>query len=1087
MPEQGQTGAAGANSGVYGSGESVGNFVVPPPPLGPQPSQPVNLIASDNLYSDKILVTWNASDNATSYDIYKDGVFFVTTTSTTVDDISTIPGITYSYYVVAKNGLVASIPSNTDTGSRQLTEPTNFDAINGQSSTTISLTWNSVTYATSYKIYRGISSSTSSMSVVGTTTNTTYDDSLSLVYGTTYYYAVKAVCSTGDSNFSNVDSDLLYASIPNSPIVTASDGTYTDKIVVSWNSVPNALRYVVYRDGVEIQNTTDLTYNDTDTTVVAGTVYYYNVVATNFTGSSISDTNSTNSGWKKLSAPASLVASNGTSTSQITLGWDGVTGATSYKIYRAVLGGSFFQIDTSATPIYNDGNTDLIYGIIYDYKIIASCTLGDSDFSNSDVGFLKLLGTVPAAPTGLSATDGTSTSSVTLTWNAVTGSNPVLLGYRVFRDGVPIAVSTINSYTDTPIAGTLFTYTVKAYNGNGDSALSTSDTGWVKLSTPAGLTATDGTSTSEITLGWNSVTGATSYKIYRSTDGTVFSQIDTSTSTSYNDGNTDLLYSTLYYYKIAASCTLGDSDFSNIDSGILQTIIPVGTVPAAPTGLSATDGTSTSSVTLTWNAVTGSNPVLTGYRVFKNGVQIATPATNSYTDTPTAGTLFTYTVKAVNSIGDSTASASDTGSVKLSTPTGLTASIGVFSKITLGWNAVIGATSYKIYRSPNGVTFFQIDTSATTSYNDTDTDLIYDVLYYYKIAASCALGDSDLDVDIVPGMIQTVRSAPVAPTGFLAGDGVSSNSIPLIWNAVTGSNPVLTGYRVFKNGVRIASTTGTSTTYNDGSASVTPATLFTYSVKAYNSIGDGAASNSDTGWKNLRDPVILEVSTSFTNKIVITWGGVTGATSYSVYRGTDITTQNQLIQSGISSSTTTYEDTTSLSAGIVYYYKIAAVSALGSAYSLPVSGNIIYQLVTEGDIFENYFGNNTLKSVNLTINSLNTNNVYDNHFTFEKYNNPMGAITHLSLYALSDNRYTKQIFHSNKQDTTNGGLNYLEKIIVSDFGNYANTFSAGERLFKNFDVYRGEGDSLYKNDITCIRPTYTSLSAKVIEPVVAPS
>ena len=96
-------------------------------------------------------------------------------------------------------------------------------------------------------------------------------------------------------------------------------------------------------------------------------------------------------------------------------------------------------------------------------------------------------------------------------------------------------------------------------------------------------------------------------------------------------------------------------------------------------------------------------------------------------------------------------------------------------------------------------------------------------------------------------------------------------------------------------------------------------------------------------------------------------------------------------------------------------------------------------MVTQGDIFENYFGNNTLKSVNLTINSLNANNVYDNHFTFEKYNNPMGAITHSSLYALKDNRYTKQIFHSNRQDTTNGGLNYLEKIIVSDFGNYAKT------------------------------------------------
>jgi len=719
MPEQGQTGSAGASSGVYGSGESVGNFVVPPPPLGAQPSQPVNVIASDNLYSDKILVTWNASDNAISYDIYKDGIFLVTTTNTTVDDTLTIPGITYSYYVIAKNGVVVSLPSNSDTGSRQLTEPTNLDANNGQSSTTISLIWNSVNYAVSYNIYRGTSSSTSSMSIVGTTTNTTYIDSLSLLYGTTYYYAVKAVCSTGNSNFSNVDSDLLYASIPNSPIVTASDGTYTDKIVVSWNSVANALHYILYRNGVEIQNTTDLTYNDT--AVVAGTVYSYHVMATNFTGSSISDTNSTNSGWKNISAPTGLIATDSTSPSEILLTWNSVIGATSYKIYRSLTSSNFVQIDTSTTPIYHDTNTDLTYG-------------------------------------------------------------------------------------------------------------------------------------------------------------------------------------TTYYYSVKAVCSLGNSDFSNIDSGILQTVAPSGSVPSAP-------------------------------------------------------------------------------------------------------------------------------------------------------------------------------------TSFLAGDAVSTFYVPTIWNAVTGSNPALIGYKIFRDGIQVGTTT--STTYND--SPTTPATLFTYTVKAYNSIGDSAASTSNTGWVNMIDPVISQVSTSFTNKIVITWSSVTGATSYSVYRGTDITTQNQLIQSGISSSTTTYNDTTSLSAGVDYYYKIVAVCALGSTYSVPAIGNIIYQLVAEGDIFENYFGNNTLKSVNLTINSLNTNNVYHNHFTFEKYNNPMGAITHSSLYALSDNRYTRQIFYSNRQDNTNGGLNYLEKIIVSDFGNYANTFSAGQRLFKNFDVYRGEGDSLYKNDITCIRPTYTSLSAKVIEPVVAPS
>jgi hypothetical protein len=71
--------------------------------------------------------------------------------------------------------------------------------------------------------------------------------------------------------------------------------------------------------------------------------------------------------------------------------------------------------------------------------------------------------------------------------------------------------------------------------------------------------------------------------------------------------------------------------------------------PATPTGLAATNITS-SSATLTWNtAATASS-----YLLFRNGTQIATPTGTNHTDTGlTPETTYTYAVRATNSAGQS--------------------------------------------------------------------------------------------------------------------------------------------------------------------------------------------------------------------------------------------------------------------------------------------------------------------------------------------------------------------------------------------------------------------------------------------------
>ncbi|MBV7275119.1 hypothetical protein I6U48_19655, partial [Clostridium sp. PL3] len=70
------------------------------------------------------------------------------------------------------------------------------------------------------------------------------------------------------------------------------------------------------------------------------------------------------------------------------------------------------------------------------------------------------------------------------------------------------------------------------------------------LYTPTSFTA-KAKSNSKISLDWNSVSGATSYYIYRSTSSSgTYSKIDTVTTSSYTDDN--LKSNKTYYYKIKA-------------------------------------------------------------------------------------------------------------------------------------------------------------------------------------------------------------------------------------------------------------------------------------------------------------------------------------------------------------------------------------------------------------------------------------------------------------------------------------------------------------------------------------------------------
>ena len=163
--------------------------------------------------------------------------------ATSYDDTSAVAGTTYWYWVKAYNAAGSGPFSNGDSGYKQaaLQVPgpiSGLWATKGAYTDRVRLTWAAPTTGgtpTGYRIYRALASDLYSASEIGTSTTTSFDD-YSVVSGTTYWYGVKAYNKAGDGRtFSNFASGFVLA-IPGAPInLYASDGTYTDKIRITWD------------------------------------------------------------------------------------------------------------------------------------------------------------------------------------------------------------------------------------------------------------------------------------------------------------------------------------------------------------------------------------------------------------------------------------------------------------------------------------------------------------------------------------------------------------------------------------------------------------------------------------------------------------------------------------------------------------------------------------------------------------------------------------------------------------------------------------------------------------------------------------
>ena len=210
------------------------------------------------------------------------------------------------------------------------------EPVNGSS---IRLTWDAVSGATGYQVWRATSATGTFISLGTVETNEKLSTGLN--GGTKYFYKVRAYKKLTDEKdwgaFSPIVSAETFLAKPSG--VKAVTESLTS-IKVSWNAVTGAAGYQVWRSTQKDSGFVALGFVDTtsrvSTGLKTGTTYYYKVRAYKMVNGKkvYGDYSIVVSAVPKPATPSNVKAAV-SSAKNVTVSWNAVAGATGYEVYRA--------------------------------------------------------------------------------------------------------------------------------------------------------------------------------------------------------------------------------------------------------------------------------------------------------------------------------------------------------------------------------------------------------------------------------------------------------------------------------------------------------------------------------------------------------------------------------------------------------------------------------------------------------------------------------------------------------------------------------------------------------------------------------
>ena len=747
---------------LYDSGESPASNAVLAEVEVPYP--PRNL--SGTVSGTEVNLNWlppqTAPRELLSYYIYRNDVMIGSSTETMYLDSGMANG-SYTYYVSASYSSGESPASNAINLEVEITyPPQNLQA--NVLEDTINLSWDVPASAPraliNYNLYRdGV--------FLGQSSTTSYSDSL-LANGS-YSYHVTALYDSGESPASNTVSATVEVPYPVTQLTASVE---SDNVLISWNPPATSnLRsfngYLLYRNGNLHQILSDPSITEWLDAGLANGNYSYYILARYDAGLSLPS----NTVTVEVNVMPDLFPPQNLSLILVgersaRLSWDAPAGLPQfYRIYR-----NNQEIATATQRSYLDSN---LPNGAYEYFVKAQYAEGLSSASNT-----VNLNLMIAYPPQSFAGNLISPTQVELSWLA---PNQGEIGYILHRNGAEYAL--INnpantSFTDAELSNGTYSYRVAAIYPDAISSFSPSlDFDVEVLYPPQDFSLLQ--DNADISLSWTApidIGGWQSYRLYRNSQVIYEGSQNTYLDVSAANGN--------YEYSLGAVYSFGEI----LNPQILSASIQVA-YPATDFNVSLQDD----SAILSWNH-TADTGFFENYKIYRNGLQIATTTDSTFIDASLANGTYSYQVIAAYSFADALPTESIAIDLELLyPPTGLSAILSE-DDIQLSWTppasqgGLRNLVMYLVHRNSAPYTYcyepaFTDTSMANGSHN-------YNILAVYDSGVSAPT--PTLEVNLMH---------PHTPLGFTAMI-MAGHTVVLGWEI---PNQGETGYLLYRNGSLLAS------------------------------------------------------------------------------------------------------------------------------------------------------------------------------------------------------------------------------------------------------------------------------------------
>lgn len=364
--------------------------------------------------------------------------------------------------------------------------------------------------------------------------------------------------------------------------------------------------------------------------------------------------------------------------------------------------------------------------------------------------------------------------------------------------------------------------------------------------------STSGVTQSGATVDWQTNLPATSQIEY----GTSVSYgsttaLDASLVTNHQQGMSGLKSATLYHFRVHSKDS-NNSEAVSADMTVTTTAAPDTTAPTVSISSPAPNATLSGTVTVSATASDNVGVVGVQFKVDGNNIgaeDSSSPYSASLNTTTLSNGNHTLTAVARDAAGNTTTSAGVTVNVSNTTPdttppavsitapaSGSTVSGTITVSATASDNVGVAGVQFKL----DGNNLGAEDTSSpySASFN---TTIASNGNHSLTAVARDAAGNRTTSAAVTVN----VNNAPTAdttppsvPTG-LSALAASSSQINLTWNAST-DNVGVTGYKIFRGGSQIA----TSTTTSYSNTGLSASTSYSYTVAAYDAAGNTSAQSS---------------------------------------------------------------------------------------------------------------------------------------------------------------------------------------------------------------------------------------------------